>query len=762
MRLTSFLKAIMGCTMLVFASCSTTRYVPEDRTLLNSVSVKTLGDYPQVNTATLRNYVRQQPNARWFSIVRLPLHTYSLSGADTTKWFNRTLRAIGEPPVLFDSLKAELSRSDLRQQLRNEGFLNAEVVYETRRHGKKTDITYWLQPGQPYFIHNIRYQIDDPQVAKVLGDDSLRRLLHEGMRFDVNRLDAERKRITALLADSGYYRFHKEFITYRADTIGMSNLVNLTLHLSLFRQNNRPDTLHTRYLIRHIGYASSEPSYSSSEGGEAESHIRLRHHVLEECTHLVEGQPYSATGLRNTYNHFGRLQAVRYTNIQLNPVRDGLQELPLLDCDIQIQTNKPSTLSFQPEGTNTAGDLGAAASLTYQNRNLFRGSEVLSVELRGAYEAIRGLEGYSNQDFTEYSLEGRLQFPRFIAPSFLVPLSSLNSFNATSEVSLLYDLQDRPEFHRRVLSAAWRYRWEQPQHHSHFQLDLIDINYVFMPWISDTFKKEYLESETSRNAILRYNYEDLFITKLGFGYSYANGPVALKTNIETSGNLLQLGSSIFGAEKYYPSGRGDQEKGVYRLFNIAFAQYVKADFDITRSFAIDQSNQVVLHLGFGIAYPYGNSSVLPFEKRYFAGGANSVRGWSVRSLGPGKFKERDGRINFINQTGDMKLDLNAEYRTHLFWKLDGAAFVDAGNVWTLRQYEIQPGGKFSFKDFPKQLAVGYGLGVRFNMGYFILRFDLGMKAINPAYEEDEDEHYPILHPRFSRDYAFHFAVGLPF
>ena len=731
--------------MLTLASCSTTRYVPDDRTLLNSVSVKTLGDYPQVNTATLRNYVRQHPNTRWFSIFRLPLYTYSLSGADTTKWINRTLRTIGEPPVLFDTLKAELSSSDLRQQLRNEGFLNAEVLYEMHHHGKKTDITYWLQPGQPYFIHNIRYQIDDPHVAQVLGNDSLRRLLHEGMRFEVSRLDAERKRITALLADSGYYRFHKEFITYRADTIGMSNLVNLTLHLSLFRQNNRPDTLHTQYMLRHIGYASSDPT---------DSHIHLRKHVLEECTHLAEGQSYSASGLRNTYNHFGRLAAVRYTNIQLNPVRNGLQELPLLDCDIQIQTNKPSTLSFQPEGTNTAGDLGAAASLTYQNRNLFRGSEVLSVELRGAYEAIRGLEGYSNQDFTEYSLETRLQFPRFIAPSFLFPRSSFHSYNATSEVSLLYDLQDRPEFHRRVLSAAWRYRWELPQRHDHFLLDLIDINYVFMPWISDTFKKEYLESETSRNAILRYNYEDLFITKLGFGYSYSNGPIALKTNIETSGNMLQLGSGMFGAEK--------DANGHYRLFNIAFAQYVKADFDITRSIAIDQSNQVVLHLGFGIAYPYGNSSVLPFEKRYFAGGANSVRGWSVRSLGPGKFKERDGRINFINQTGDMKLDLNVEYRTHLFWKLDGDAFIDAGNVWTLRQYDVQPGGQFRLKDFPNQMAVGYGMGVRFNMGYFILRFDLGMKAINPAFEEDEDEHYPILHPRFSRDYAFHFAVGLPF
>ncbi len=740
------MKAVMGCVVLVLASCNTTRYVPEGQTLLNTVSVKTMGDYPQVNTATLRNYVRQQPNTRWFSIFRLPLHTYSLSGTDTTKWMTRTLRAIGEPPVLFDSLKAVSSCTDLRQQLRNEGFLNAEVVYETRHHGRKTDITYWLQPGQPYFIHNIRYQIDDPQVAQVLSGDSVRRLLHEGMRFEVALLDTERKRITALLADSGYYRFHKEFITYRADTVGKSNLVNLTLHLSLFRQNNRPDTLHTRYMVRHVGYASGDPS---------DKHIHLRRQVLEECTHLSEGQYYSATGLRNTYNHFGRLQAVRYTNIQLTPVNDNpteRRELPLLDCDIQIQTNKPSTLSFQPEGTNTAGDLGAAASLTYQNRNLFRGSEVLSVQLRGAYEAIRGLEGYSNQDFTEYSLEARLQFPRFIAP--IISRDLRHRLNATSEVSLLYDLQDRPEFHRRVLSAAWRYRWEHPQRHDHFQLDLLDVDYVFMPWISDTFKKEYLESETSRNAILRYNYEDLFITKLGFGYSYANGPVALKTNIETSGNLLQFGANMLGAEK-----DGQQH---HRLFNIAFAQYVKADFDITRSIVIDQSNSVVLHLGFGIAYPYGNSSVLPFEKRYFAGGANSVRGWSVRSLGPGRYKERDGRINFINQTGDMQLDLNAEYRTHLFWKLDGAAFVDAGNVWTLRQYDIQPGGQFKLKDFHKQLAVGYGLGIRFNMGYFILRFDLGMKAINPAYEEDEEEHYPILHPHFSRDYAFHFAVGLPF
>ena len=730
---------LLACMMSVFTSCSTTRYVPEDQTLLNSVKVKTEGEYPLVNTATLRNYVRQRPNAKWFSILKLPLQIYSLSGSDSSRWLNRTLRSLGEPPVIYDSLKTALSCSDLRQQLSNEGFLNARVTSQVSRHGRKSDVTYWLQPGEPYFVHNVKYDIADPHVERILAADSSARLLHAGMRFDVGTLDAERKRITALLADSGYYRFHKEFITYQADTTANSHLIDLTLRLGLARRNNRPDTLHTRYAMRHIRYVSAEPG---------DEHIHLRQRVLEECTHLAENEYYSASGLRNTYNHFGRLQAVKYTNIQLVPV----DTLPLLDCNIQVQTNKPSTISFQPEGTNTAGDLGAAVSLTYQNRNLFRGSEVLSVELRGAYEAIRGLEGYSNQDFTEYSLETRLQFPRFIMP--LMSRKLLNRLNATSEVSLRYDLQDRPEFHRRVLAAAWRYRWNRPDSHGRYMLDLLDLDYVFMPWISSTFHREYLDSETTRNAILRYNYEDLFITKLGFGYTYAHGPLSVRTNIETSGNVLSLGSQLLGKEK--------DQQGHYRLFNIAFAQYVKADIDLTRSFVIDNNNQVVLHLGLGIAYPYGNSSVLPFEKRYFSGGANSVRGWSVRSLGPGKYKERDGRINFINQTGDMKLDLNAEYRTHLFWKVDGAAFIDAGNVWTLRDYDIQPGGQFRWKDFPSQLAVGYGMGLRLNLGYFVLRFDLGMKAINPAYEEEEDEHYPILHPRFSRDYAFHFAVGMPF
>ena len=348
-------------------------------------------------------------------------------------------------------------------------------------------------------------------------------------------------------------------------------------------------------------------------------------------------------------------------------------------------------------------------------------------------------------------MKASLQFPKFMAP-FLSRSFTRNS-NGQSELSVAYNLQNRPEFHRRVFTTAWRYKWSEPHHHSAYHFDLIDLNYVYMPWISPTFKKDYLDDTQNRNAILRYNYENLFILKIGFGVNYNNGTHALKASVETAGNILNALSSGARFKK--------NANGQHTLFNIAYAQYAKADIDYTRLLKIDDRNSLALHAGFGIAYPYGNSTVLPFEKRYFSGGANSVRGWSVRGLGPGRFRGTDGRIDFINQTGDMKLDLNAELRTKLFWKFNAALFVDAGNIWTLRNYEEQPGGQFKWGEFYKQIAVAYGLGIRLNFDYFLVRFDMGMKAVNPAYETSR-EHYPIIHPDLSRDFAFHFAVGLPF
>lgn len=733
-----FLPVLMtGIAGLILSSCSASRDMPEGQVMLNKVSVVADGKYPDVNPSQLKNYVRQKGNSRWFSAVKIPLGVYAMAGEDTTKWINRTLRNMGEAPVVYDTLQARLSCENLQRALQNLGYLDSQVELYTEVKGKKLNAVYVLHPGAPYFIRNVSYDIRDSLIARLLAGDVHK--LNQGDKLNVDNLNQERSRITAYLQDNGYFRFHKEFINFRVDTVQSTHKADVTLLLRPYRTSDIQDTLHTRYTVRNIDYASGDPQ---------DSVIHLRKNVLRENTFIREGKPYSASGLQNTYNHFGRLGAVKYTNISFEQDPDSA----LLDAHIQLQTNKPSTLSFQPEGTNTAGDLGAAASLTYENRNLFRGSESFSVQVRGAYEAIRGLEGYSNQDYIEYSVESRLSFPRFMMP-FLSSEARRRTI-ATSELSLTYDTQNRPEFHRRVLSAGWRYKWSPLSSRNQYQFDLLNLNYVFMPWISDTFRKEYLDNPTNYNAILRYNYEDLFIMKTGFGFSYNDGKTAIKTNIETAGNLLSLGSAIFGGNK--------DDLNQYKVFNIAYAQYIKGDIDYTHHLISGYNDQLVFHVGLGIAYPYGNSIILPFEKRYFSGGANSVRGWSVRSLGPGRYKDKDGNINFITQTGDIKLDLNLEYRTHLFWKFGGALFIDAGNIWTIRDYPSQPDGQFQIQNILKDLAVSYGMGLRLNFDYFIIRFDMGMKAVNPAYKTEDENHFPLIHPRLSRDFAFHFAVGLPF
>lgn len=725
---------------LLLIGCSSTKFIPDGQYLLEDVKIESADK--GLDASTLQAYIRQKGNSKWFSLFKIPMSTYSLAGRDSTKWLNRTLKHIGEQPVIFDSLQAQLSKQDLTTAMQNMGYMHARTEMNVKRRGRKVNVVYRLIPGEPYRISMVNYDIQDSLIKKLLytykGRDAFKPSLKTGSRFTVDVLNEERRNLTTFLLNHGYYKFHKDFIQYSADSARNSRDINITLKLLPYRTaNHSTDTLHPCYSIDTIRYHS----------GDDDERLHLKKSVLKNATMIDVHAPYSADGLQQTYNKFARFQAVRYTNISFREHPDTT----LLDCDIQISTNKPNSISFQPEGTNTAGDLGAAASLIWENRNLFHGSELFSVTVRGAYEAITGLEGYQNQNYIEYGLGSKLKFPRFLAP-FLSSTFKHKSL-ATSELSLSYNLQNRPEFHRRVFSTAWRYHWAEPRHHISYRVDLLDLNYIYMPWISATFKHDYLDNASNRNAILRYNYEDLFIMKSGAGLTYNDGVNAVRANIEASGNILNGLSKAFRFKQ--------NAIGQYTLFNIAYAQYAKFDIDYTHLFLFDSRNTLAAHAEFGIAWSYGNSSVLPFEKRYFSGGANTVRGWGVRELGPGKYHGTDGRIDFINHTGDVKLTLNLEYRTYLFWKLNGAAFIDAGNIWTLRNYAEQPGGQFKMNTFYKQIAVAYGLGLRLNFDYFILRFDAGMKAINPAYRNKE-EHFALIHPNFGRDLAFHFAVGFPF
>ncbi len=748
------------------ASCSVSKFIPEGEYLLDDVKV--VSDDKAVKPSDISGYNRQNPNSSWFSLVKVPMHIYSLSGTDTTRWINRFIQKLGDKPVIFDEEAAERSREDMQSALHNMGYMQADVRLRKETRKKKLRLKYLVHPGPAYRISHWDYDIQDDSVRRYMAGYASQ-LMHEGMRFDVNTLDQERQQMTNHLQDRGFYRFNKEYVTCTADTVRGTHLVDLTFHIAPYDATSH--TTHARYRIGEVNVVTDFDMTRAMRQDFARFdslHYKglnifyrerpfLKPEVLSQNIAITPDSFYSDSRLQHTRSSLGRLHAIKYTDIRF---QEDAADSTRLDCHVLLSRNKVNSFSAELEGTNSAGDLGAAASLSYQNRNLFNGSELFTFKVRGAYEAVTGLQGYSNENYVEYGVEASINFPRFLFP--FISAEVRQRTQATSEIGIQFNSQERPEFGRRAASVTWGYRWTYKRKWQH-RVDVLDLNYVYMPWISSTFREEYLDNPENSNSILRYNYENLLIMKAGYGFTYhsdgresrtaSNNSYSIRFNIESSGNLLYAFSHMLNATR--------NEDHQYTVANIAYAQYIKTDIDFTKSFRIDHRNSIVFHVGMGVAYPYGNSRILPFEKRYFSGGANSVRGWSVRRLGPGSFAGNDRNIDFINQSGDIKLDLNLEYRTKLFWKLNGAFFVDAGNIWTIRDYEEQPGGAFRFDSFYKQIAVSYGLGLRFDFDYFILRFDAGMKAVNPAYRNSK-EHYPLIHPDFGRDFAFHFAVGYPF
>ena len=754
----------------LISSCSANRFIPENQYLLDEVNI--LSDTKEVNPSLFNSYVRQNPNAKWFNLVKVPMHIYCLSGKDSTSSFNRFLKKLGDEPVIYDPFVTEKSKIEIEKAVRNMGYMRAKVHLNTETKKNKLKVNYLIEAGKPYTVKHIAYNIDDMIINDYITKDSANSYLHEGMPFDVSVLDNERNRITKLLQNNGYYKFNKDFLVYQADTVKNTFQVNLTMKLMPFqlRKEDVP-TRHKQYTIRNVNFLTEDNLFLQGNSLEEydsihheglrffyKDNLYLRPNVLADFNYIQPQQLYREQDVQNTYTSMGRLRALKYTNINFSEVNQN--DSTQLDANILMTKGKNQSLSFEIEGTNSAGDLGAAASMTFQHRNVFKGSETFTMKVRGAYEAITGLqEGYENDDYKEYGVEASLNFPEFKFP--FLSSDFKRKIRATSEVGMNFNSQIRPEFTRTLASASWSYKWVDNKRSQH-RFDLLNVNYIYVPWKSDNFKA-YLENLTDRNSILIKSYEDQLIVRMGYSYIYnsANDQTrtsnnrnsySIRMNLEEAGNLLYAASKVIHSTP-------KEDKG-YVMANIPFAQYVKGDFDFAHNWNIDQRNSLVFHIGMGIAYPYGNSQVLPFEKRYFSGGPNSVRGWSVRSLGPGSYRGTDGNMNYINHSGDIKLDMNVEFRTHLFWKFNGAAFIDAGNIWNIREYEGQEEGTFRFNRFYKQLAVAYGLGIRFDLDYLIIRFDGGMKAVNPMLTGKDK--YPFIRPNFNRDFAFHFAVGYPF
>lgn len=774
---------------LVCCGCSTTKHVREGEYLLDKVEIR-VDDDNRIETAELYNFLRQQPNHKVLGFAKLQLSTYSLSGRDTTKWYNRWLRRIGQAPVIFDSELTEASARQLRQALVNRGYMNARVVIDTLSlKPKKMVVRYGIYAGEPYYIKNIDYNIPDSAVrALVLRDTAVTGSVAPGMLFDRNKLDEERGRLVQMLRNAGYYELTRDCITYTADTIAGSKAVGLTLNL------NSPATKAAKtsgelspedlsvmknklYYISRVYFVVGN-TLSSLEGLRNMANLDtvsngkidviyegdhyLRPKALEEKCYLTPGALYRARAVDLTYEALGRMGIVKFVNIELVPVAVPNSSTSLLDVYIFISRNKKQSVSVELEGTNSEGDLGFGVGITYQHRNLAKGSQLLSATFRTAYESLSGnFEGLINNRYSEYAGEVGITFPKFECP--FLSGNFKKRVLATTEFAVSFNYQERPEYTRIIGGAAWKWRWQQqrPGFLRRHTYDLVDINYVRLPRSTIDF----IDQIAPNNPLLRYSYEDHFIMRMGYTFYRTNRKVptaqqsaftiqpyvtTFRAAVESAGNLLYAISKMVGQHK---------SDDVYKILGIQYAQYVKGEADYTYTRNLNSRNALSFHAGFGIEYPYGNSSMVPFEKRFYAGGANSVRGWGVRTLGPGAYDARNSVTDFINQCGDISLLLNAEYRAKLFWVFEGALFIDAGNIWTIKNYENQPGGVFKFNEFYKQIALAYGVGLRLDFTYFLLRFDLGFKAHNPAANQ---EPWPLLHPKWSRDANFHFSVGYPF
>ena len=816
-------KISLCCTAIsvILFSCSTTKYIPDNEFLLNKATVKV--DNKNISSFDLETYIKQKPNFRTFEVFKFPLFMYNLSGKDSTRWYNKALRSGGEPPVIFDSTQIDITSVNLSRILYNKGYLNVKVQPEVILKDKKADIDFKVNTGKVTTINDYIINISDTVFPKdvyykryrnpnfrgknknVNSVDSLltfeqliknRTLLSTGDNFDLDLLDSERERITSLLRRNGFWAFDKEYIGFIADTLDMTDKVNLELVVYPFVERDDKNKVierpHQQYYVDEVNvYVDYNPIYDGSLADYKPTDVAMRNNynifygkggkyikpfVIVNSSYIRPDRLYNEDMTTMTYNAFSQLNIMRNVNIKYEPFIEN--DTTKLRCIITAIPDRKQAISTEIEGTNSAGFLGVGTGIGYTHRNLFRGSEMFNFKVRGSYEAVTPSFTSFMDNYFEIGGEASLTFPRFMFP--FINKETRRKLRASTQFVSSYTFQRRPDyFTRTVFSTGIKYLWENRRSNNNtvkHTFDLIDVSYIHIPKLNPEFAKTLSESAKI------YSFTDQFIVSMGYSYSKTNALNGLYGNnsksnknrstysfrgsVETAGNGLSLIAHLAHLKK--------EENGSYKIFDTYFAQYVRVNTDYSKTIRLDEKNAIAWRLGGGVAYPYGNSKLVPFEKRFFSGGANSVRGWTIRELGPGAFYRPDA--NFNDQSGDIRFDANIEYRSKAFWKLEFAGFLDAGNIWTIKGTDRQYKGQFKLDKFYKQIASAWGLGIRLDLDFVLIRLDCGWKLYDPAdipkYKMDESGYmvpdgykskWRVVHPfKIKKNTAWHIAVGYPF
>lgn len=731
---------ILPAAML--ASCSTTRVLADGECRLAKNEVRIEGD-TRLNAGNLGQYVKQKPNSSLIFGWNPFLNVYNWTGGKDN-FFGRLFRKIGTPPVVFNPDLVESSAENIERHLEYLGYYGSTVepVVDIRK--KIAKVTYNVTPGLRYKISEIEYKLpDNPVFQASFHADTSRTLVRKGDYLSEEILETESQRASAYYRNSGYYSFSKNNFFFQADTLGTPGKAVLEYRINEYTRNEKPSDA---VPFRQYRFDKVEIYHPET--------FHIREKLLRNLNTIIPGELYGENVVNNTYSRLSSLSILGGVNIEVTE-----SDTAAVNAAISLTPSKLIGFKFNIEASsNSSGLFGISPGLSFFHKNLFRGGEVLNVNFRGNFQFKFNDDIRAN----EFGVSAGLRFPRFL-------LLSGDKFRKTvpsTEIKASYNYQDRPEYKRNIISTSYTYSGSHKK--LYFQFSPIQLNIVRLFNIDPAFYESL-----SGNPFMRNAYQDHFDFGLGGTLYYTtNTDVTphstyhyFRFQLNSAGNLLSLFNPVMPKNP----------DGSRTIWNTPYSQYVRGEFTAGKTWVFGKNDRqsVATRLLAGAGFAYGNSEALPFEQHFYAGGANSLRGWQARSVGPG-LSAKDTTFVIPNQTGDMKFEANLEYRFGLFWKVNGALFLDAGNVWTFndKQYDgasqgtnssipaTNP-GKISAGNFIDGIAMDWGAGLRLDLNFILVRIDLGIVLRDPSREAGNRWAPPSRW--FRRDgFSVHFGVGYPF
>lgn len=767
----------------VLAGCSSTSAIPEGEQLFTGLKHIKYQNYEKNDHAVatqeeMENLLASTPNGALFgsSYYHTPfpirLWIWNAFSPDSSKFSQWVTRAFGTKPKLMSQVKPDLRTLVAENHLKKFGYFNGKVTSEvlTQHNPKKAKIQYTVDMGHLWTIDSIQYVNFPPVADSLIESTKAEAVIKKGAPFSVPDLESERQRVTSLFRNNGYYYYQNGYASYLADTINVPGKALLRFQMA----DSIEERVSHKWYIGRIKINFRKQFLDQLEDSLIRRHFSLyfngkhppiRTGVILRSLKFRSGQPYSYANETESRKSILSTGLFSYSNMTFAP-RDTTASCDTLDLALDLVFDKPYDFYIEANAKGkTSGRIGPELVLGFTKRNAFRGGEKLDINLHGSYEWTTGHrpEGSTTGiNSYEYGGDISLTMPRLLTPRSLFmnrskrenrnsPRRHHTHFYGTPMTVLkasMNILNRADYFKRHVVSGELSYDWWKTAK-SHFQFSPLSLSYEYMQNQTEKFK-EIL----ANNPYLQIAMRDQFVPKMSFAYTYTSPatyrhPITWKISVSEAGNVLSGAYAVFG-EKW--------SKRDKTMFKNPYAQFLKIESNFVKQWTVSDHTTLVGHLDAGVVWSYGNAERAPYYEQFYVGGANSIRAFNVRSIGPGKYVPADSKYSYIDQTGDVKFLANFEYRPRLFGNLYGAVFLDAGNVWTLHK-NVQPEGTFKMKNFFKQMAVGTGIGLRYDLGMFVIRLDWGV-GLHVPYETSKRGFYNI--DKFADAQSIHLAVGYPF